>query len=155
MSCYSHLLQYEKLRSQAAGMKEKYEERIGELENEKEELESEKEAVQEKIQSLQKELANKGVSTQGSAAPSTDIALEVINTNKVLDICVALEIISTDITLTEINTDKVLDIVFKVMQCEYWWIHEGDKYLYIALEVICTDIALEVHVIHSKVQTLV
>lgn len=76
-------------------MKEKYEERIGELENEKEELESEKEAVQEKILSLQKELANKGVSTQGSAAPSTDIALEVINTN------------------------KVLDIVFKVLQCEY------------------------------------
>lgn len=105
MSCYSHLLQYEKLRSQAAGMKEKYEERIGELENEKEELESEKEAVQEKIQSLQKELANKGVSTQGSAAPSTDIALEVINTN------------------------KVLDIVFKVLQCEYWWIHGGNKYL--------------------------
>lgn len=68
---------YEKLRSQAAGMKEKYEERIGELENEKEELESEKEAVQEKIQSLQKELSNKGVSTQGSAAPSMDIALEV------------------------------------------------------------------------------
>lgn len=68
---------YEKLRSQAAGMKEKYEERIGELENEKEELESEKEAVQEKIRSLQKELANQGVSTQGSAAPSTDIALEV------------------------------------------------------------------------------
>lgn len=105
MSCYSHLLQYEKLRSQAAGMKEKYEERIGELENEKEELESEKEAVQEKILSLQKELANKGVSTQGSAAPSTDIALEVINTN------------------------KVLDIVFKVLQCEYWWIHGGNKYL--------------------------
>lgn len=68
---------YEKLRSQAAGMKEKYEERIGELENEKEELESEKEAVQEKIQSLQKEMSNKGVSTQGSAAPSMDIALEV------------------------------------------------------------------------------
>lgn len=105
MSCYSHLLQYEKLRSQAAGMKEKYEERIGELENEKEELESEKEAVQEKIQSLQKELANKGVSTEGSAAPSTDIALEVINTN------------------------KVLDIVLKVLQCEYWWIHGGNKYL--------------------------
>lgn len=95
VSCYFYLLQYEKLRSQAAGMKEKYEERIGELENEKEELESEKEAVQEKIQSLQKELANKGVSTQGSAAPSTDTALEVINTN------------------------KALDIVFEVIQCEY------------------------------------
>lgn len=110
MSCYFYLWQYEKLRSQAAGMKEKYEERIGELENEKEELESEKEAVQEKIQSLQKELSNKGVSTQGSAAPSMDIALEVINTN------------------------KTLDIVFEVIQCEYmyWWIHEGytDKYWY-------------------------
>lgn len=105
MSCYFYLLQYEKLRSQAAGMKEKYEERIEELENEKEELESEKEAVQEKIQSLQKELANKGVSTQGSAASSTDTALEVINTN------------------------KALDIVFEVIQCEYWWIHEGNKYL--------------------------
>lgn len=67
-------------------MKEKYEERIGELENEKEELESEKEVVQEKILLFQKELVNKGVFIQGSVVFSIDIVLEVININKVLDI---------------------------------------------------------------------
>ena len=55
-------------------MKEKYEDRIGELENEKEELEAEKEEVEGRIEALQKELASKpsaGVSTQETGPSST------------------------------------------------------------------------------------
>lgn len=103
---------YEKLRSQAAGMKEKYEERIGELENEKEELESEKEAVQEKIQSLQKELSNKGVSTQGSAAPSMDIALEV---KKIMN-SVYQQLRSNFETDTNYQGDEVLAAILGVIK---------------------------------------
>lgn len=55
-------------------MKEKYEDRIGELENEKEELEAEKEEVEGRIEALKKELASKpaaGVSTQETGPSST------------------------------------------------------------------------------------
>nr|XP_022325943.1 FK506-binding protein 15-like isoform X2 [Crassostrea virginica] len=65
---------YENLRSQASAMKEKYEDRIGELENEKEELEAEKEEMEGRIEALKKELASKpaaGVSTQETGPSST------------------------------------------------------------------------------------
>ncbi|XP_061184098.1 FK506-binding protein 15-like [Saccostrea echinata] len=69
---------YDNLRSQATSMKEKYEERIEDLENEKEELETDKERAEERIQVLQRELANRPVTTPGSSATEgADVATEV------------------------------------------------------------------------------
>lgn len=59
-------------------MKEKYEERIEELENENEELETEKETAEGRIQALQREQANRPVaSSEGSTAGAGDVTIEV------------------------------------------------------------------------------
>ncbi|XP_048777853.1 FK506-binding protein 15-like isoform X2 [Ostrea edulis] len=69
---------YDNLRSQATSMKEKYEERIEELENENEELETEKETAEGRIQALQREQANRPVaSSEGSTAGAGDVTIEV------------------------------------------------------------------------------
>jgi DNA repair exonuclease SbcCD ATPase subunit len=60
-------------------MKEKYEERIEELETENEELETEKETAGERIQALQRELASRPTaSSEGSSNTAAgDITTEV------------------------------------------------------------------------------
>ncbi|XP_062586110.1 FK506-binding protein 15-like [Saccostrea cucullata] len=69
---------YDNLRSQATSMKEKYEERIEDLETEKEELETDKEKAEERIQVLQRELANRPATAPGgSATEGADVATEV------------------------------------------------------------------------------
>ena len=110
-------------------MKEKYEDRNGELENEKEELEAEKEEVEGRIEALQKELASKpaaGVSTQetGPSSTAAEVSHALIFNMDIVQIHLrwySYPVILTVQKFASLVDEKRVNILKKILNIKFHW----------------------------------